>query len=95
MIGKILTGFVIPGEVVAILIIIASVALFTVTFLLNRKLKAPEGAELPEKCHSCSNTLCKEKIEEKVDLLNKSKTEMTPDELIEYLKREEQNNVKK
>lgn len=84
-----------PGEVIAILIIIGSIALFTVTFILNRKLKAPSGAELPKKCHSCTNTLCKDNMEEKIDNINSNKIDMTPDELIEYLKCEEENNVKK
>ena len=54
-----------PDEIIAILIIVGSIILFTVTFILNRKIKAPEGAQIPDKCHSCSNTLCKEKTEER------------------------------
>ena len=81
-------------EIIAILIIIGSIVLFTVTFILNRKIKAPEGAELPKKCQSCSNSFCKEKTEEKIEQINKDKIEMTPDELIEYLKCEENKNGK-
>ena len=34
-------------------------------------------------------------MEEKIDHINSNKINMTPDELIEYLKCEEENNVKK
>lgn len=81
-----------PGEVIAILIIIGSIILFVVTFTLNRKTKVPEGIELPDKCSGCSNTLCKDKMEQKVDDINNKKINMSPDELIEYLKCEENNN---
>ena len=89
-----LFNFSIPGEVVAILIIIGAIALFTVTFILNRKMKLPEGVELPDKCSACTNTMCREKIEDKVENINKNKIDMTPDELIEYLKCEDTKNGK-
>lgn len=85
--------FSIPGELIAIIIIIASIALFIITFILNKKTKAPSGVELPEKCSGCMNTSCKDKVEEKIKEVNSNN--MTPDELIEFIKCEEEKNAKK
>ena len=84
-----------PGELIAILIIIGSIILFTVTFILNRKLKSPEETELPEGCANCHNFMCKQKLENKIEENSKSKIDMTPDELIKFMNCEEKNNAKK
>lgn len=84
-----------PGELIAILIIIGSIGLFTVTFILNRKLRNPVESKLPEGCANCNNFLCKEKIENRIDENVKNQIDMTPDELINLMNCEEKNNAKK
>lgn len=77
--------------VIAILIIIGSIALFTVTFILNKKIKAPDDTPLPDQCVNCNNSLCKSKVEDKITDALKNKNELTPDELIDLIKCEEEN----
>ena len=76
---------------VAILIIIGSIALFTVTFILNKRIKVPEDTPLPDQCMNCNNVMCKTKMEDKVSDAMKNKNELTPDELIELIKCEDEN----
>lgn len=82
---------------VPILIIGGAVALFIITFVLNRKTKVPEGTiyDLPDKCMKCGNEICKQHNEEKMDEIKKNKIELTPDELIEMIRCEEENNEQK
>lgn len=76
---------------IALLIIIGSIALFTTTFILNKRVKVPEDTPLPDQCVSCNNTLCKSKMEDKVVDAMKNKNELTPDELIELVRCEDEN----
>ena len=46
--------------VVKILVVLAAIALFIISFLLNKKTKVPTGVEpVEDKCMHCSNALCK------------------------------------
>ena len=40
------------------LIIIGAIFFFVIPFILNKKVKVPEGTKLPEKCHSCMINSC-------------------------------------
>ena len=50
--------FLLATKVVQFLIIGGVLLLFISTFIMNNRTKAPEGVELPEKCHSCLSTAC-------------------------------------
>ncbi|HON63833.1 MAG TPA: hypothetical protein PK840_03005 [Bacilli bacterium] len=41
-----------------ILILLGALALFFGTFFLNRRIKVPEGTEIPEECLGCTNPFC-------------------------------------
>lgn len=40
------------------LIIVGAIFFFLIPFILNKKIKVPEGTQLPEKCHSCAIDSC-------------------------------------
>lgn len=73
--------------VIQILIIVAVVLVFLVSFYLNLKTKAPKGFENNEKCSSCESTTCMIKLTD----VNAKK-----EELKEYYDKckEEENNAK-
>jgi hypothetical protein len=45
-------------------IIIGVIALFLITFILNKRTKTPKGVELPDKCQVCDSPSCVIKISE-------------------------------
>ncbi|MDD3191687.1 MAG: hypothetical protein PHP41_02925 [Bacilli bacterium] len=48
----------IDNNLLQLLIIIGAVVLFLVSFILNKRTKAPKGVEVPEKCLSCISDTC-------------------------------------
>jgi len=50
--------FLLSQGAVQALIIIGAVILFLVTFILNRRTKAPKGVDVPEECASCAASSC-------------------------------------
>ncbi len=87
--------FSIHGELIAVIVIIFAILMFIVSVILMKKLKAPESVKLPKKCSSCTNTICKEELEEKISKTKSSDETISPDELLEFMKCEERNNGKK
>ncbi|HHU24681.1 MAG: hypothetical protein PHG08_03385 [Bacilli bacterium] len=67
-----------------ILILLGALTLFFGTFFLNRRIKVPEGTEIPEECLGCSNPFCSVKdakdketvIKELRECLEKEKEEV-------------------
>lgn len=55
-------------EFIRILIVLAAIALFFGTYILNSRTKVPDGCEdqSASKCSACSNTSCKSKNTEEV-----------------------------
>lgn len=79
-----------PDELIAILVIIGSAALFVVSFVLSRRLITKEEHKLLNKCKKCENTLCKEKIKSHIS----NNTDMTPNDLIKFMNCEDKKNAK-
>lgn len=55
-------------QLIQIIIVIGVVIFFLGSFLLNKKIKAPKDAVLPEKCQNCTLNSClvKEKTKEEL-----------------------------
>lgn len=50
--------FLLATSTIQLLIIAGVLILFIGSFILNKRTKAPEGIEIPEKCHSCLSSSC-------------------------------------
>ncbi len=43
---------------VQIIIVFGAICLFIVLFIINKKIQAPKGIEMPEKCLNCQSSSC-------------------------------------
>ncbi|HKM30414.1 MAG TPA: hypothetical protein VJZ51_06640 [Bacilli bacterium] len=72
-------------------IIVGVIALFLITFILNKRTKVPEGIDVPEKCQVCQSDTCLIKINDVNKIKATLKQQIEEDCLVE----EEVNNEKK
>ncbi|MDD2493278.1 MAG: hypothetical protein WC929_01590 [Bacilli bacterium] len=72
-------------------IILGVIALFLITFILNRKTKAPKGVDLPDKCQVCQSDSCLIKMND----VNTIKAELKQQLEQECSKEEEKTDEKK
>jgi hypothetical protein len=77
--------FLLATQTIQFLIIGGVLILFIGSFILNKRTKAPQGIEIPEKCHSCLSSSC----------IVKRDIEKVKDELREVVDHCEVNDEKK
>lgn len=77
--------FFLASKFVQFAIVAGVLVLFIGSFILNKRTKAPEGIEIPEKCHSCLSSTC----------IVKSDIEQIKKELRETINNCEDNNETK
>ena len=62
--------------IIKILIVVAAIALFTITFLINKKIKGPSYSETEdEMCKHCDNMLCGRRKKDKIECEEKQNEE--------------------
>ncbi|HOR17598.1 MAG TPA: hypothetical protein PLH44_01255 [Bacilli bacterium] len=72
-------------------IIFGAITLFLITFILNKRTKAPKGAEVPDKCRVCDSPNCLIKMSDIDKIKSELKQQLEHDCPIE----EDKNNEKK
>lgn len=72
-------------------IIFGVIALFLITFILNKRTKAPKGVELPDKCEVCQSPDCLVKLSDVDKIKSELKQQLEQDCSLE----EDKNSEKK